>query len=176
MSLFKGIKKAIKGIVSPILDNPILREAFPGIGALGSVSDSIARASDIFGAKQPRMAGPEINRQVLQGRVVAPNLAGVNPMSLLTAGRALATLGTRATSAVARSGSVRGAAVSAAAGAGGAFLFDQFGNPVRRPRRRSKGITGTELKSFRRVTSILNKLCKSPPPTKRRSTRSTKCR
>ena len=39
------------------------------------------------------------------------------------------------------------------------------GMPVRRTR--SKGITGRELKSFTRVTHILNKYCKAAPPRRR---------
>ena len=56
-------------------------------------------------------------------------------------------------------------------------LYDAAGNPVRRARRRSKGITATQLKAFTRVTAILNKYCKTPPPAKRRgATRSKSCR
>jgi hypothetical protein len=52
----------------------------------------------------------------------------------------------------------------------------QGSQPGRR-RRRAKGITGTELKSFRRVTGLLQKLCKTPAPTRRaRSARKTSCR
>jgi hypothetical protein len=43
-------------------------------------------------------------------------------------------------------------------------------------RRRSKGITGNELKSFTRVTHILNKYCKVAPPRRRASTRGKACR
>jgi hypothetical protein len=41
------------------------------------------------------------------------------------------------------------------------------GRPLRR-KRRAKGITGTQLKSFVRVTKLLNKYCKVAPPTRRR--------
>lgn len=56
-------------------------------------------------------------------------------------------------------------------GAAGAAIYDAAGNLLRgRPgrRKRAKGITGRELKSFVRVTGLLNKYCKTPPPTKRR--------
>lgn len=36
-------------------------------------------------------------------------------------------------------------------------------------RRRRKGISASELKAFTRVTQVLNKYCKTPSPTKRRS-------
>jgi hypothetical protein len=56
-------------------------------------------------------------------------------------------------------------------------LYDAAGNPVARRKRRSKGITATQLKAFTRVTAILNKYCKTPPPAKRRgASRSKSCR
>jgi hypothetical protein len=63
----------------------------------------------------------------------------------------------------------------------GAILYDSFGNPVSRmPRRaRAKGITARELKSFTRVTHILDKFCKIKPPGGARRTtkaRSKSCR
>jgi hypothetical protein len=52
----------------------------------------------------------------------------------------------------------------------GGMLYDKSGQAIgpvpKRPR--SKGITGRELKSFTRVTGILNKYCKTPPPVSRR--------
>lgn len=58
----------------------------------------------------------------------------------------------------------------------GGMVYDAMGNPVRR-RRRSKGITASQLKAFTRVTSILNKYCKTPAPMKRRAaSRSKSCR
>lgn len=36
-------------------------------------------------------------------------------------------------------------------------------------RRRSKGISGSEMKAFRRVTNVLGQLCKTPAPTRRRT-------
>lgn len=56
-------------------------------------------------------------------------------------------------------------------------LYDAAGNPVMRKRRRSKGITASQLKAFTRVTAILNKYCKTPPPVKRRGApRGKSCR
>lgn len=44
-------------------------------------------------------------------------------------------------------------------------------------RRRSKGISGSEMKAFRRVTNVLGQLCKTPAPTRRRTaSRSKSCR
>ncbi len=37
-------------------------------------------------------------------------------------------------------------------------------------RRRAKGISGSEMKAFNRVTRILDKVCKTPAPVRRRST------
>lgn len=73
-----------------------------------------------------------------------------------------------------RVGRYAGGAVTAAGA--GALLYDAAGNVVgQRRRRRSKGITATQLKAFTRVTAILNKYCKTPPP-RRPAKRSTKCR
>lgn len=65
----------------------------------------------------------------------------------------------------------------------GAILYDSFGNPVARApkRNRAKGITARELKSFTRVTHILDKFCKIKPPggarrTTHRASRSKTCR
>lgn len=65
----------------------------------------------------------------------------------------------------------------------GAILYDSFGNPVARTpkRHRAKGITARELKSFTRVTHILDKFCKIKPPggarrTTHRASRSKTCR
>lgn len=67
-------------------------------------------------------------------------------------------------------------AVVGAAGTA-AVLYDAAGRPVASRRRtRSKGITARELKSFTRVTSILNKYCKTAPPMRRRTSRSKGCR
>lgn len=60
-------------------------------------------------------------------------------------------------------------------GAVGSMVLDQFGRPVKRKRRRAKGITASELKGFKRVACVLNqyqkvavaKKVKCPP--KRRS-------
>lgn len=102
----------------------------------------------------------------------------VTPMSLLPAltrgsmavGGAIMSRG----GAVLRNPTVQGAIGAAA----GAALYDAAGNLVRPAgrRRRAKGITARELKSFTRVTGLLNKYCKTPPPMKRRTTRSKTCR
>lgn len=36
-------------------------------------------------------------------------------------------------------------------------------------RRRAKGISGSEFRAFKRVTNILNKVCKTPAPMRRRT-------
>ncbi len=83
-------------------------------------------------------------------------------MSLLPAMGSIGTIG-RAASRVFRNPAVQGAAGAAA----GAAMVDQFGRRVATRRRRSKGITARELKSFTRVTGILNKYCKTAPPRRR---------
>lgn len=94
------------------------------------------------------------------------------PMSQLTtmarsAGQMVGRRGRQiATYARGNAGKLAGGALTA-----GALLYDVNGKAVSQHRRRprSKGITARELKSFTRVTALLNKFCKTPPPTKRRT-------
>jgi hypothetical protein len=67
-----------------------------------------------------------------------------------------------------------GAVTTAAAAT---VLYDAMGNQVTTRRRRRKGISASELKAFTRVTQVLAKYCKTPPPTKRRGApRGKSCR
>lgn len=154
--IFKGVKKVAKvGLRAVAATNPYVAAASTLIGATGSS----ARQS---------MAAP-------RSLAMSQSLGGVNSMSLLSLPTLARGAGTLARSA----GGVirRNAGTVATVGGTAAILYDQFGNPVRRKRPRSKGITARELKSFTRVTGILNKYCKTPPPTKRRSaSRSRSCR
>jgi hypothetical protein len=58
----------------------------------------------------------------------------------------------------------------------GMATFRGGGQATGQRRRRKKGISATELKAFTRVTGVLNKYCKTPPPMKRRTSGGRKCR
>jgi len=49
---------------------------------------------------------------------------------------------------------------AAMAGAAGKWLYDAMGNPVRKQRRRKKGITAKDLTSFKRVARLVDKYAK----------------
>ncbi len=152
---------------------------------IGNVAKSLVRspvvqgiAGTIFPAARPLIAaaGATILRRpttVAPGGGQIPALNPVSNMSLaMPALPALATVGRTVGTAVRRYGGT-----VATVGGAGAILYDAAGNPVQRRRPKSKGITARELKSFTRVTGILNKYCKTPPPMKRRAAgRSKSCR
>lgn len=50
-----------------------------------------------------------------------------------------------------------GAVVGTVAGAGASMLYDALGNPVKKKRRRRKGITPKDLTSFKRVARLIDK-------------------
>lgn len=150
MSLFKKIFKGVKKV------------AKVGIRTIAGSNPYAAAATGLIGSSSgsARMT-------------MAQSMGGIQSFaSLPTLARGAGTLARRAGGAIRRN-----AGTVATVGGTAAILYDQFGNPVRRKRRRGKGITARELKSFTRVTGLLNKYCKTPPPTKRRSaSRSSSCR
>lgn len=143
MSLFKRIFRGFK------------RVARAGIRAVASTNPYVAAASTI-------LSSGNTARQIAASpsAYTMRQTLGNSNMSLLS----LPTLARGAGQLLRRNAGTIGTVATA-----GAILYDQAGNPVRRKRPRSKGISARELKSFTRVTSVLNKYCKTPPPTKRRS-------
>lgn len=163
MSFFKSIGNA----VSSVFRNPIVNtigSVLPQTRAVFAVGNALGLGGNAAQAAQTAMVMPPPPSAILPSRMTA--FPGIGSMSLLP------TIARGAGAAVRRYG---GAAVGAATA--GAILYDAMGNPVRKPRRRSKGITARELKSFTRVTAVLNKYCKTPSPTKRRgASRGKACR
>lgn len=159
--LFKGLKKVVRGVASvgQFVPGPI------GVASRGfNALDATVR-----GISGRRSAG------IQSGRLTS-RLAAAQPQSLLGANslmslNRLPTLARGAGQLVRRAGGVlaRKAGTIGTVATVGAILYDANGNPVRRKRPRGKGITARELKSFTRVTHLLNKYCKTPPPTKRRT-------
>jgi len=99
---------------------------------------------------------------------------GKGVLKLFKKPKAVGALVTRAPAAIARripAGAVgrvaRGAAVAAGAGAAfevGARIvgFDEAGQPIFGRKRRRRGITATELRGFRKVTSLLHRVGMTP--------------
>lgn len=163
--IFKGIKKVARGVAS-------VGQFVPGpVGA-------ISRGFNAIDAVTRGTSGIRSNRLSSRLSAANPTQLGANSLmslqSLPRLGRAAGQIVRRTGGAIARNSGTIGAVATA-----GAILYDAAGNPVmRRKRPRSKGITARELKSFTRVTGLLNKYCKTPPPTKRRNapSRGKSCR
>lgn len=164
MSLFKKIKKGLMKV---------------GRGAVkvGQISQAISNPAAY--AMQMSYSGASARQQI----AAPPRYSdyGVPGMSMMRTGMRPPRLG----SATTRGGLVglakRMPGKIGLAATAGALLYDSFGNVVgRAPRRaRAKGITARELKSFTRVTHILDKYCKIKPPGGARRTtkaRSKSCR
>jgi hypothetical protein len=146
------------------------RAVLPGRGAanmgraLGTDSDMMRRYGGDGGL------GPI--RPSFAGQTMALTAANRTPVQLATRGqRQLPTL-QRPNMSIRTGGGVAGMAAGTLITVGG-WIYDKLtGERVGRAaggRRRRKGISATELKAFTRVTSVLNKYCKTPSPTKRRS-------
>jgi len=149
----------------------------PGIGG---DARALSRAGQGRNMSIFRRIGRELRRAArnpLVGRALT--LTG-NPLGVL-AGQAITRRAARATPAMADMQMTMGS-VSRLPGLGnprapGPSLPNNFwGGGQPQKRRRAKGITGAQLKAFTRVTGILNKYCKAPPPRRRAASRSTKCR
>lgn len=162
--IFKGIKKVARGVAS-------VGQFVPGpVGVISrgfNAVDAVTRGS----------SGIQSSRITSRLSAAQPQFTGNSLMSL----QGLPSLARGAGALVRRGGGVlrRNAGTIGTVATAGAILYDAAGNPVgRRKRPRSKGITARELKSFTRVTGLLNKYCKTPPPTKRRGapSRGKSCR
>lgn len=77
------------------------------------------------------------------------------------------------------SGSIRrgvgGALAGTAAGLAGSWVYDQFGNPVRKKRRRAKGFSGRDISQSKRIMRMLKEF-QSLAPKARSAGVSRKCR
>lgn len=165
MSFFKKVFKGIKKVGKTALKGAIA--ATPVGRAFSTISGVVTAGSVIPNRRSRLMAAASPASQAM-----SQSLMGVGMSALPTLARGAGTLARRAGGAIGRN-----AGTIATVGGIGAVVYDQFGNPIRRKRPRGKGITARELKSFTRVTGLLNKFCKTPPPTKRRSaSRGKSCR
>lgn len=169
MSLFKKIGNILGKVARVAL--PFV----PGGAAVLAAGESVRSAVRGVSAAAPALSDPyggdarfyrqpavsTLTRGIGQPMSLLPSIAGALP----GVGRAVGTVARR------YGGAIGGLATA------GAILYDAAGNPVRPRRRRSKGITARELKAFTRVTGIMNKYCKTPAPTRRRSApRGKSCR
>jgi hypothetical protein len=179
---FKGVEKSlrpfgrvIEGAVSAIPGGASLvaarRVAVSARHAAATGQKIQARAAD-WGAGSVSLIKSGYGAQPMS---LLPSLLGAGS-AMLRGGGAIVKRGQIVKPGAGKMGDMIGTAATVAGA--GALIYDVAGNVIgRRARRRSKGITATQLKAFTRVTAILNKYCKTPPPTgRRRATRSTKCR
>lgn len=163
MSLFKKIKKGLKKVGK-------------GAGKVANISQAISNPAAY--AMQMSYTGAS-SRQMFAAPPQYSDYGDPGMSMIRTGGRAPARLGGGAALASrlpGPAGKVAGGLILI-----GGWLYDQFGNRVRRApsaRGRSKGITATQLKAFTRVTHILDKYCKVKPPggARRTTKRTTKCR
>lgn len=161
--VFKPIERALRPAIKAIA--PTL----PGVGPIATAVQA-ARAltpSRVTAAQPAYRSAMQQATQGVQSMSLLPALPSLAPV-VATGARVARTVGP----ALRRYGGTAAAVATA-----GAVLYDAAGNPVRTMRkRRAKGITARELKSFTRVTGILNKYCKTPPPMKRRTSKGRACR
>lgn len=169
MSLFKKLKKGLKKIV---------KGSVKVADIAARVSNPAAYAMQMsytgYGARQQFAAPPQYSDYGggYGGQSMSMVRTSMNPPRLgQTLRRGAVAIGRKIPGGI-------GTAITA-----GAILYDSFGNPVARApkRHRAKGITARELKSFTRVTHILDRYCKIKPPggarrTTHRTTRSKSCR
>lgn len=166
--IFKGLKKTVRKVAG-------VAQFVPGpVGAAARTFNAVDTVFRGVGSSSSRVAAayPMSTQYQSSYNPAANSLMSLQSLPRLA--RGAGQLARRAGGAVARNAGTIGTVATA-----GAILYDAAGNPVgRRKRPRSKGITARELKSFTRVTGLLNKYCKTPPPTKRRSAphRSKSCR
>jgi hypothetical protein len=183
MSILKGLQRAWKQVARPIAGKLI-----PGFAAVDTVVSGVSKATGV-GRVLTQTLSQRINRTPTPrpstmratampgvGAAMASPVTSIRRIDNATLGAStmsiLPSLGRQAGQVVRRYGGTAATVATA-----GAVLYDAAGNPVKRRKPKSKGITARELKSFTRVTSILNKYCKTPPPMKRRgATRSKSCR
>ena len=136
MSIFSKIGKVIKGAAKGFLSG----------GPLGAVAGGIGSAFIKNGGRVP--PPPSFAPVMSAGMGSLPAVISRLPAALPTM-RTLPGAGT-----IGKLPATIGRAVGTAATA--KVLYDQFGNPVVRRRRRRKGITASELKGFKRVACILS--------------------
>lgn len=129
MSLFGSIGKALKSVAGSVVGK-IATSVIPGVGPIAGTLIGTAVGSAISGG-----GGGGGKLPPVRGLPALP-AGGGKIVGLSSAG------------------------VSAMAGAGaiaGEWLYDKFGNPVRKKRRRRKGITPKDLSSFKRVARLIDK-------------------
>lgn len=135
------LKKAFKG-AGKLLSSPAAA-AIPGIGKAKAV---LGTARALRAVIRPGGAGSPITA----GRTAAMSIAGP---------------GLRVAGQVLKNPAVQGTV----GGLIGTSIGRRRQSTDAPRRRRAKGISGSEMKAFRRVTGVLQKLCKTPAPMRRRT-------
>lgn len=135
MSLLKSIAKIGKTVVKKVAGSALGKLAvsvIPGVGPIASTALSMAA-----GAVATKLTG---------GGGGGGRLPPIGNLPALPSG----------------GGKIVGLSAAGAGvmGAAGSWLYDQMGNPVRKHRRRKKGITAKDLTSFKRVARLVDKYAK----------------
>lgn len=188
MSLLKKLKKGVKSIgkAAKSVLKPVAKQATVALATRygGPVGGQIASAA-VYSPTRP--ANP-VNARVNWSDPFSPSNP-INPMGIgatgaytrnpmgprLRAGSDMSIIkGIGSLPGVGAAGRVLSRTPAGAVGTGlvvaGGYIIDKLSGQVVKkvPTRRPKGITGTQLKAFHRVNSLLNKLCKTAPPISRR--------
>lgn len=165
MSLFSKIFKGLKRVAGPVIG-----------GAIGGPFGAVIGSAIGGGGPKPQIRTPPIRQMPLPG-IPRTNIAGaVGPVI-----RSLPAIGRVITSPAGRR--VIGTAGGIAAGVAAGELFDQFGNPVRKKRRRMNPCNEKALRrAIRRVQAYdrqrkrVDKALKAAcPPPRRRARRVKPC-
>lgn len=155
------------GIAGKMSGNPILAAAGTAAAAYKPIRSVNALSSETAGweMSSPSVVNPSGSNVPVMASLPAIIRGGA------VAGRAAGALGRALSpSAVARSAATycrRHPAWCATIGLTGVAELVSSGSLPPVKRRRSRGITGTELKNFKRVSGVLNRWCKVPAPTQR---------
>lgn len=161
MSL-KNLFRKVEQVIRPVLKSPVGAAAVRVIPGVGPVASAVMTARNVLRSTAP--SAVEIAAQRAPMSIVRSQ-----PMPRLPAPRA-------------PQRPAPGGPWGQIPGMGGGGMGLPIPIPFGRGqaaaprRRRRKGISGSELKAFTRVTAVLNKYCKTPPPMRRRTSRSSKCR
>lgn len=179
-SFFKKVEKGLRplgGVVKTAVGS------LPGGGAVLAARDAVRRVRPVTKALTPLLKTPAARQVAAAPQTsLAMSLMGVSsptsyfPFPPPSTSMSLLPALVRGGAAVVRRRAGAVATGAATAATVGSVMYDAAGNPVRKKRRRGKGITATELKSFTRVTGLLNKFCKTPPPRRSAPRGKSKCR
>lgn len=169
MSFISKLWKSVRGVAGPVLGG-IVGGPFGAVlgGALGGGTKTIGQVPSGLGSMSAFGASSTIGSSIFPAigasRAVMPIARSIMPGVAGTIIR-----GGRGAMASANAYCRRHPVWCSTLPGGLAAVADMVSGGQLPPikRRRAKGISGTELKNFRRVSMLMNKWCKVPAPTQR---------